>query len=486
MIIEEVINNPNYTSAVECDNAFEMKIIVNGYTSYYKPVDFRLNKINIPLKSNDIDIIYDKLSRESKVFKDNVITKWYYPPSTHITLTDGTELIVLKYGPIKYYNGLPRMDCYCKLANENGKLIETIPNKPVINKVLKEVNNILISNDELKRHLPKYNANWILYNDTQADDATESAAHRKLDKIAHLEYQEMYSIQNDIKSTFDNTKDETVSIPETVLNEINQFSIDFTKKRYQICYDNVVKMFRMRAIANWLLYIEINKDYSIDHRHLYILNAFREYMNIEATISNNPVIGSDIIYTFTLPDESLYDYRIQLYQVSENQKDYVSYNIDDVRVFKIFKETEDETEIELQDQNDFFDTFVSLIEILSADVSDQLMANYYAGIPVMIEQLTPESRLDNNDTDLDNDGEESMEQEIIRYINNTIDKTVTETTDRKIKETITSHILAGNGNVQPIGDEEDVVVDDDNTTSDNNEPIDEVEEIMYDAGGSSF
>ena len=60
MKLEDVISVPAYHAPEECDEPFQMKIMVEGKTTYYEPVDFRINMIHTPLQSGDIDIIYNK------------------------------------------------------------------------------------------------------------------------------------------------------------------------------------------------------------------------------------------------------------------------------------------------------------------------------------------------------------------------------------------------------------------------------------------
>lgn len=443
MKLEEVISVPAYHLPIECDEPFQMKVMVEGKTEYYEPVDFRLNMIHTPLQTGDIDIIYNKKTKSANIYKNDIITKMYYPPSTKFTTIDGIELIVLKYGPIKRYKNLSRVTVYCKPADEEYTLVETISNKPVLNKILKEINNILLSNEELKKLLTQYQYNWMLYNDTQADDAIESAAHRILDDIGFFEYQEQVYIQKNFVSIMEQGYD---TIPNKYINNMYQFSIDFTRKRYPIYYNNVVKLFRMKAIANWLIYIAENINKYMDYSDIAILNKYKDYMKISIGVEQNPVVGIDVEYIMSLPEDSSYNYRIKLYQVSSHLE-YVSYNVDAIRLFQINKTTGEEIELKNASmQPDNFDSFVRILEILSGYDHNRLMVDYYNDIPIMIDKMdVTKPSLVENDTESPND--ESQEQKLERYISNKVD----ERTLPKIQEILSNYVLEGSLNIASDG-----------------------------------
>lgn len=435
MTIEEVIGVPQYTLPIHCDEPYHMKIMVEGKTKYYKPVDFSLNQINVPLHTGDVNIVYDECVRSTNVFKNDVITSMYYPPSTKFTTIDGVELIVLKYGPIKKYKGMVRLTVYCKLADETQTLVETIPNKPVLDKILKEMNSILISNEELKNLLPSYNYNWMLYDNNKADDAKEAKSHVILDDIGFFEYQEQFAKQQEFISILET---DTTVIPPNTLNELYNFGLDFTRKRYPVYYNNVVKMFRMKAVANWLIYITENINKTMDYSEIAILNKYRDYMRISIGTEQNPVVGIDIEFNFSLPEDSRFNYRLKLYQVS-GHLDYVAYNIDAIRLFQINKATEEEVElINASMQPDNFDSFVRVLEILSGYDHNRLMCDYYNDIANMIDDMDVTKPSIAEDTvEMKND--ESDEQRLERYINTIVD----EKSLPRIQEILASHILEG-------------------------------------------
>lgn len=153
-----------YTEPFEVDENFVMKIMIEGQTKLVRPVDFRMNCVNIPLRPGDIDLIYDDDKKEGFVHKVDTVTKMYYPPSSKFTLLSGEEVSVLGYGPIKIYKDLVHVTVYCKLTDPSKTLFETIPNKQILDKVLVELNKILLSNEELKRLLPRYSSKWVFHN----------------------------------------------------------------------------------------------------------------------------------------------------------------------------------------------------------------------------------------------------------------------------------------------------------------------------------
>lgn len=458
MKLEEVISVPAYHSPVECDEAFQMKVMVEGKTTYYEPVDFRLNMIHVPLRTGDIDIIYNKSTKEGNIYKNDVITKIYYPPSTKITMVDGSEFIVLSYGPIKRYKDMSRVTVYCKPASEEYTLIETIPNKPVLDKILKEMNNILISNEELKKLLSQYSYNWMLYNETKVDDRTEAAAHRILDTISFLEYQKQFAQQTNFKSLLETNYE---MIPKSSINEMYQYAVDFTRKRYPIYYNNVVKMFRMSAIATWLIYIAENINKNIDYEDIYFLNKNQIKTKIDISVGNNPVVGSDIQYDFLMPSESKYNYTIRLYQVA-GHLEYPAYNIDVIRLFQINKETSESVElVNASMQKDNFEAFVRILEILSGYGHDFLVSDWYANIDELIDEMDV-SKPTVVEDDTDRPIDESEEQKLDRIISEKIDDRILP----KVTEILRAYILEGSLNLVG-GDADDYVSSGDSVTSEN-------------------
>lgn len=450
MLIEEVLGNSKYTSPIQCDEAFQMKILVEGTTEYYQPVDFRLNQIHVPLESGDVEILYNKVNKETNIYKNDVITRIYYPPSTGFTLVDGTAVTVLRYGPIKKFKGMSRVTVYCKLVDEETNLIETIPNTEVLNKILGEMNRMLISNEELKRLMPNYNYNWMLYNAEGAEDANEAAAIRILNTIADIEYQEMCVKQDYFYETFSGDYD---IIPTVSSNEMAQFAKDFIRKRYRICYDNVSKLYRMKSIANWLIHIAINHDYKIDYNEISILNKYKDHMKIKITANDNDILGTDIIYDLTLPNDSDYNYRIELLQVVRHTDNYISYDMDAIVLYQINKTTGDEILLEnASNQVDNFLSFMRVLEILSGDI-DRMLSEYYNDIPNLIAEMDVSNYIITED-DITEASTESLEQKLVRIINNSVD----EQTLPRVQEILTKYVLEGsltldeNGVIESIQD----------------------------------
>lgn len=449
MVIEELISNPRFTAPTECE-PYQLKIFVEGVTDYYEPVDFRLNSIHVPLETGDVEMIYNKSNKKTNCYYSDNICRMYYPPSYNLTMNDGTTLIILKYGQIKRYRGMSRVTAYCKPADETQTLITKIPNKSVLDKVLCEMNKILLSNEELKRLLPQYSYNWMLYNDETGDNKNAAAAHQVLDNIGFYEYQEMYYQQNIFKTTLENSE----SISTLTTNELKQFANDFVKKRYSICYNNVVKLFRMKAIATWLIHIAINIDKMIDYRYISILNKYKDYMKVTIGVDENEVLGSDIEFMLETPDDSAFNYRIRLDQVVRHTDDYISYDIGEIRLYQINKTTLEEKLLENASmQVDNFLSFVRVLEILSADVDNRIMHDYYNDIENMIAEMDISKDIVMEDhIDIPND--ESIEQKVIRYVNNTVD----EKTLPRVQEILAKYVLEGsltideNGVIESIQD----------------------------------
>ena len=379
----------------------------------------------------------------------------YYPPSTKFTTIDGMELLVIKYGPIKRYKDMSRVVVYCKPVDDTYNLIETIPNKPILDKIIKEMNNILISNDELKKLLPQYSYNWMLYNETKVDDRSEAASHRILDNIGFLEYQAQFAQQENIASILEQGYD---LIPKKSINDIYNFSIDFTRKRYPIFYHNIVKNFRMKAIANWLIYIAENIDKNIDYEDIKLLNKYRDYAKIDISVASNPVVGNDMQFYLYLPADSDYDYKINLYQVA-GHLEYVSYDIDAIRLFQINKKTKESIElVNASMQPDNFDAFVKILEILSGYIDDQiLMTDYYRNISVIIDKMdVTKPTIVEDDTTTSND--ESEEQKLERFISNTVDEKVLP----RVSEILNKYILEGSLQLNSDGTTQNFDGDSDN------------------------
>ncbi len=100
------------------------------------------------------------------------------------------KLVVLEYQSIKTIDDTTYATVICKYSTDNVKDITYINNSYVVNKVLDEMNKILLSNEYLKQLLPQYSYNWMLYDDTKLSDTSAYKSLTMLDTIETIEYNE--------------------------------------------------------------------------------------------------------------------------------------------------------------------------------------------------------------------------------------------------------------------------------------------------------
>ena len=383
MRLEDAIQT-ELTEPIILDNTYQMRVMVEAESQYFKPVDFRLNMIHIPLRSEDIEIIYDTEECNSNIYKNDIATRTYYPPGSTFELLDTTKLIVLSYGPIKYFNGCDHVTVYCKLAAEDATVIETISNQQTLDKIMSEMNKILLSNEELKNLLPQYSYNWMLYNETRVEDELLSVAHRILDRIYEFEDEENRYKQAYFKNVLDS---KYISVPQETINDMYKFASDYIRTTYTLRYDRIEKDFRMKSIVNWLLYVTCNQFHIVDYDKIRLLNICESPIRIEITSTDNENAGKNIKYIFRMPEDSLYDYEITLTGVTEHLS-YLSYNIDIIDIQYIDKSTTSKTKIIFNnEQDDNFNLFVRVIELLCGDNKELNLIKYYNDLPISIEKI---------------------------------------------------------------------------------------------------
>lgn len=374
------------TEPVCLEEDYCMRIMVEGKVENYKPVDFRMKYIRFPLRKGDVDFIYEKEVSDQEVYKSDVVTKMYYPPSTRFVFMDGTEFEVLSYGPVKEYKNMLHVTVHCKSTDESKYLIEPINNMETMKKVLDEMNKILLSNEELKALLPEYSYNWMLYSETRVNDRSLAEAHKILDEISWNEDRDFRTRQSYIMGVLE---EDYIDYTTSFKNYMYDFSRDFTQVLYGIEYNNVTKHFRMKAIVNWLLSIAYPMRDNIDYDSINLVNKLYENMNVKITSSENQVAGSDIVFDLTMPSESNYNYRISTTGVVESEE-YGKYTIETISLHRINKLTGEEIELKPDDeQNSNYDTLIKYFEILSAYYATGLIDEYYENIPKLVSEIKP-------------------------------------------------------------------------------------------------
>lgn len=480
-----------YTAPIELESNYRLRVIIEGYHEYYAPVDFKLTGIHLPLKTTDIQMIYDNRVSKENVYHTDIITRMYYPPGTYFRLPDGVEVKVINYGRISRSVKEPAIvEVFCENANPETPIIETLSNKGHVEEIMDRLNRMVAVNEELKRLLPSYNFNMMKYNGSTVE---ENSDNRILDQIGYYEYAKMFKEQNAIIETVT----DVTSITSLTVKDILLFANNFVSQRYPIMYNTTFRAFRMMAITNWFIRKAIEKDLYLNYNLIYLLDHNNDKIYVRLSSEYSETVGHDVTTKVLMPDTSysLYDYEIKLIQVtSENEN--LEYNADDLKIYKIDHRTQEKTEIVLPEQKDWFNAYTCILEILSAYIiaDNDNTQNYYRSIPRRLEAL--DSSKYNKDT-AEPITEPTTEQMITEAVNKAVDEKVNAIVDDEVvpkveqkiepivKEVVRTHIMEATENItyddgtttlssaikQPI-------VEDDEDDSD--------DELVYDPGDSFF
>lgn len=438
MKIENIINSPDITKPTKVDDIYIARILVVSDVVYYKPVDFKMMTIEIPLTAENIDVKYDKYTKEKQVSKGTFQLNTYYPPSTAITLPDGDKLNVLKYKSLKTINNTAYTVIVCTYAENTTADIIRIDSECVTEKILEEMNKILVSNECLKHLLPQYSYNWMLYDDTKLSDTSAYKSLSILDNIGFLEYREQLEQQKYYKSFLESNY--TV-IPNTLINQLYDFAVKFSAIRIPIKLGTVTRKFRTRAIATWLLSIAENIDKNIDYDKIYLVNKYDDETNIIFYVADNEEIGKNICFEFYTPQTSIYNFKINMNKVIRTS-DGFSYNIDSIRLIATHKQAGTDMIVDnVSKQYNNFEAFVKVLEAISAYNMEGNMEDYYYNIPAMLNKmkLTKNTVVEDSGEDI-NPEDESMDDRIRRISNNVFDDKILP----KVTNILNTHSLIGN------------------------------------------
>ena len=477
-----------YSAPIELESNYRLRVIIEGYHEYYMPVDFKLTGIHLPLKTTDIQMIYDKHSSKENIYHTDIITKMYYPPGIYFRLPDGVEVKVIYYGRISRTVKEPAIvEVFCENANPETPIIETLSNKGHIEEIMDRLNRMVAVNEDLKMLLPAYNFNMMKYNGSTAE---ENSDNKILDQIGYYEYAKMFKEQMAIIETVN----DVTSITTNTVKDILLFANNFVSQRYPIMYNTTFRAFRMMAIANWFIRKAIEKDNYINYNLIYLLDHNNDKIYIRLFSEYNDTVGYNVATKVLMPDTdySLYDYEIKLTQIT-SENDNLEYNISDLKVYKIDHNTQEKTEIILPEQKDWFNAYTCILEILSAYIiaDNDNTHNYYKSIPSRLEALDSSKYNRDNAEPIT---EPTVEQMITDAVNKAVDEKVNTIVDDEVvpkveqkiepivKEVVKTHIMEAT---------ENTTYDDETSTLGikqlvNTDESDEDDEVVYDPGDSFF
>lgn len=308
-------------------DSYYAKIMVKGEQKTYIPVDFRLRKgkISIPLKPDDIYFEYRTRTEKSNVCRGEYVLTKYYPIGTILNIED-MKLKIVSYGEPTSVAGRTRVPVYTVCLNQDeSNLIEVITNKSVEDKVKRELESILISNDIIKRKLPYYKYDWMNYTEENISAYEECQSLKKLFEIKFMESCEYEYRLNDNEKIMD------MSTYGDFADEHWKFLDRMNYEKMVIKYNRAAIKFNLMSIAKWILYYrQFNKG------NLYLQGKFGDLCRLEIYRGNN----KSVIINIYTPDCSYYNYRIELVNVVKcnMNRAYYDYIMDNIRVFTITKD----------------------------------------------------------------------------------------------------------------------------------------------------
>ena len=308
-------------------DSYYAKIMVKGYQKTYIPVDFRLKKgkISIPLKETDIYFDYKIKTESSNVCKGEYVLTKYYPIGTILSIED-MKLQINSYGEPTSVAGRTRVPIYTKCLNQDeSNLIEVITNKTVEDRVKREMESILISNDIIKHKLPYYKYDWLDYTEENISSYDECVSLKKLFDIKFMESREYEYRLNEMNIGL---------IPgeyKTFSERYQKFLKRMNYEKMRIKYNRGSIVFNLISIAKWILF---NREFK--RGRLYLLNAYNDFCRLEIHRGSR----NSIIVTIRTPDCAFYDYRIELINVVKCNinRAYFEYVMDNIKVFTLTKD----------------------------------------------------------------------------------------------------------------------------------------------------
>lgn len=380
-IIEAISDNLN--EITELSTPYIGRIYVNGTINYNKPIDVRVNRIAIPLKSADLSFIYEKTTRTDNIHKTDAKMYYYYPLGSQFTLADGGTFKVMTYGNIKKYNDILYVDIYCTLVNKDYEIVETLDNTKITSRVKNEMNVIIESNEIIKNLLPQYDYNWLKFSDDDINAIEKFNAMNVLSIIDKLDYEERYYYMQNINSAL---AQNYVTLPTSVTNsmsEISEISITpfigagfleyHSKYNPRYVFEALIHMYENMLLSDESLYNEF-----------YLVNKIGQKCKISIY-----KVANTLFFEFATPDKSKNNFRLEISDYN-TIGDYVKYIIGSVRLFIIDKDTLDEIEVTnvSLNQGDYLKVCTEIISIISAsNYEDMTLSEYYENIKIMFDEI---------------------------------------------------------------------------------------------------
>ena len=321
-----------YTEIQYIDSPYILTLYVDGIKVNYVPVDFYISKIHTPITDSDIHFIYkDSTQERTPVYKNTFATDVFYPIGTIMTTIDQLRLRVYNYNAPIFIDNKYYINCYTRTVEDipAPSVTETIYNTGVANRVKKDVNDILLINEDIKRMLPEYTCNFMNYT---KDNNTETKANES--------YKYLYAINDEL---LDETKLILgLSYGDYITNQgslspNDQLSVFTQSTKYMLYKDcgmryylgtNKVKAY---ALAKWLIKMAIVHDPGFNYSGLYFhhneLNLDLASLDIECEA--NAISGYDITIKI-YPYYGDYSFKITLGQTFFTNTDIV---INEIHVY---------------------------------------------------------------------------------------------------------------------------------------------------------
>lgn len=380
--------NEAITSAVneiiDLSNSYIGRIFIEGIVEYEQPVDLRINKINLPLRSQDISFLYEKIKKQDRIHKCDCVLSTYYPLGSELHLANCGDIKLISYGPIKKYNNKTYVDMYCKLVDEKITLIESINSINIENKIKSELNTMIESNEIIKNLLPQYSHNWLKFSDDDLDAVKKFNATKILSIIDMLNYEELNYYMEEINSILSSGLE---TLPSSVTKSVKDISEIVIDNRIMAGFSDVHSYYNPRYVFQWIIYVYLNmvlKDESL-HNDFYLVNKIGEKTTIHVSGKSD-----NILLYFKTPDESQFNYRLEINNCKQ-YGDYIKYNIESIKLVKINKQ--DLSEIEntnvSTNQTDYLKVCTEIFSILSATNYDLItLTEYYENIDTYLNSIT--------------------------------------------------------------------------------------------------
>ena len=393
MNIVEAISS-SLTEVTQLTEKYIGRIFIHGTIKNTKPVDVRIKKISIPLKTSDINFIYDKIVKESDIHKYDSVMENYYPIGSIINMTDGMQIKVMSYGELSRYNDTIYVDIYGELVDDSVILIENIRNNQIEDRVKFELNRIVESNEIVKNLLPQYDANWIKFSDDDINAIEKFNAMNVLSVFDNIDYDERVylamSVDNAVSQSY-------TTLPDSVIDQIKELTHILAIPKIRAGFMSYHASYNPRYVFEGIIYIYDNMLLTDEtlYDKFYLLNKLDG--KCEILISHNE---NQMIFTFNTPNESVNNYVLTINNYNQYGP-YRKYNIESIDLVSINKETLERNKIPSvsENQSDYLEVCTQIFSIISASNYDGTLSEYYDSIETLFNNINTRKETNINDSE---------------------------------------------------------------------------------------